>query len=294
MEWSTEGARMLIAWLDDPACRSVDLAGGKAAGLSRLAASHPVPNGFCVTTQAYERWVDPAEPERIPPDLGAALGLAYAELGRRCGTSPPSVAVRSSAVGEDGAAASFAGQYASFLNVSGAELVAGAVGRCWASAGADRVKVYQHHQGGAPAAPGMAVLVQRLVAADVAFVAFSAHPVTGDRGEVVIDANWGLGESIVDGTVTPDTYVVRKDGWTVTTRSIAEKQRMTVLRSAGVEAVNVPRPLRRRATLDASQATAIARLASRLEDELGWPVDIEGALEDGELSLLQCRPISSL
>lgn len=288
------GPRMLIAWLDDPACQVVELAGGKAASLSRLAAAHPVPPGFCVTTQAYARWVEAAEPAHVPSEVGAALATAYSALAQQCGSSSLRVAVRSSAVGEDGHAASFAGQYTTYLNVSGAEVVAGAVGRCWASARAERVRVYQQRQAPAPSAAGVAVLVQRMVAADVAFVAFSAHPVTGERDEVVINANWGLGESIVDGAVIPDTYVVRKRDWSITTQTIGEKQHMTVLRPAGVENVKVPRGLRQQPTLSPSQAKSIATLAARLETEMGWPVDIEGALKDGDISLLQCRPISSL
>ena len=121
-----------------------------------------------------------------------------------------------------------------------------------------------------------------------------AHPVTGQRDEVVINANWGLGESIVSGLVTPDTYVVRKTDWTLTTQTIAEKQSMTVLGPAGVQQVKVPGLLRKQVSLTTAQASAIAQLATQLEAELRWPVDIEGAYQGDKLYLLQCRPISTL
>jgi pyruvate,water dikinase len=138
----------------------------------------------------------------------------------------------------------------------------------------------------------MAVLVQELVPADVAFVAFSAHPVTGDPNEIVINANWGLGESIMDGSVVPDTYTVRKSDWSLTARTIAEKRCMTVVRSAGTEKVTTPRMLRSQATLSVEQAQAVARMATQLESVFSWPVDIEGAYVADASYLLQCRPIS--
>jgi phosphoenolpyruvate synthase/pyruvate phosphate dikinase len=284
---------MWVVWLDQPACQAVELTGGKAANLSRLAANYPVPPGFCLTTQAYARWAETADPAFMPPELQALLATAYATLAQQSRTAPLRVAVRSSAIGEDSQTASFAGQYATYLNVTGLEAVMDAVTRCWSSAQAERVRAYQQQQGQVQAQP-VAVLVQQLIAADVAFVAFSAHPVTGQRDEVVINANWGLGESIVNGTVTPDTYVVRKADWTLTTHTIAEKQRMTVLRPAGVQEVKVPGLLRKQATLTAAQASAIAQLATKLEAELHWPVDIEGAYQGDKLYLLQCRPISTL
>ncbi len=123
---------------------------------------------------------------------------------------------------------------------------------------------------------------------------FSANPVSGSRKEVVIEAGWGLGESIVGGTVTPDAYIVGKDDLTVRRREDGDKARMTVLVPDGTSEVDVPRLLRRRPALDDAQAAGVARLAVDLEMAMGWPVDIEFALRDGELYLLQCRPITTL
>ncbi|MGH3853907.1 MAG: PEP/pyruvate-binding domain-containing protein [Pseudonocardiaceae bacterium] len=283
---------MLIIWLDEAACQDVAMSGGKAASLSKLAAKYPVPPGFCLTAQAHALWATEADPGSLQSELHGLLATAYSHLAQQSRTTPLRVAVRSSAIGEDGQTASFAGQYATYLNVSGLDKVVDAVTRCWASAQTERVQAYRQNRGHAAPPQGMAVLVQELVPADVAFVAFSAHPGTGAVDEVVINSNWGLGESIMNGAMVPDMYVVRKFDWSLTAQTIAEKQRMTVVRSAGVEEVNIPRVLRRQATLTVGQARVIAQLATQLEQEFKWPVDIEGAYVADTLYLLQCRPIS--
>jgi len=140
----------------------------------------------------------------------------------------------------------------------------------------------------------LAVLVQQLVAADISVVAFSANPVTGDREEILINANWGLGESVVSGTVTPDTHVVRKLDLTVIERKIADKRRMTVMVPNGVQEVTVPRPMRRQPVMSDAQAVEVARLARTLETQMGWPADIECVYQGEKLYLLQCRPISTM
>jgi pyruvate,water dikinase len=132
------------------------------------------------------------------------------------------------------------------------------------------------------------------VIADVSAVAFSANPVTGDRGEIMINASWGLGESIVGGSVTPDTYAVRKADWSIVRRSIAIKVRMVVPVAGGTREVEVPRPLQGAAALDDSGVMEVAQLAEALEATTGSPVDIECAYQQRELYLLQCRPITTL
>jgi pyruvate,water dikinase len=140
----------------------------------------------------------------------------------------------------------------------------------------------------------LAVLVQQLVPADAAAVVFSANPVTGNHNEVLINATWGLGESLVGGTVTPDTYVIRKSDLAVVSRDIAEKRRMTVLAHEGTQEVAVPRTQQRSASIDHGQVLELARLSMALESAMGWPVDIECAYRDRDLYLLQCRPITTL
>ena len=282
----------MLVWLDERACHEVTRVGGKAANLSRLASAYRVPPGFCLTTEAYAAWAVGHEGATMPEAAQRLVRTAYATLGARCQVAAPRVAVRSSAVGEDSQSASFAGQYETYLNMVGAEAVLEAIGRCWDSARAERVQLYHHHRG--QAATPLAVLVQQLVPADMALVAFSANPVTNNRAEVVINASWGLGESVVSGTVTPDTYVVRKADLCVIDRQIADKQRMTVMAPDGVQEVPIPRPMRCQPALSEAQASEVAQLARGLEAYMGWPVDIECAYQGETLYLLQCRPISTL
>jgi pyruvate,water dikinase len=204
------------------------------------------------------------------------------------------VAVRSSAVDEDGEETSFAGQYETFLNITGADAVANAVAACWRSAHSHRAGEYRRSQGMGTEPVRLAVLVQHLVPADVSAVVFSANPVTSARDEIVINASWGLGESIVGGTVTPDTYVVAKADLSVRSRRIAEKARMTVPAEGGTREVDVPRFLRAQPALTDAQAAEMAELAVRLEEATGRPVDVEAAFAGGSLHLLQCRPITTL
>ena len=138
------------------------------------------------------------------------------------------------------------------------------------------------------------MLVQALVAADASGVAFSANPVTGARDEVVVNAAFGLGESVVSGTVTPDEIVVGRDDLAVRVHTVADKRRMTVAVAGGTREVPVPGRVARMPAVDAAQAIAAAELALALERETGWPVDVEVAWAGAELFLLQCRPITTL
>jgi pyruvate,water dikinase len=291
-----------ILWLGDPACGDRVLAGGKAATLSVLAARYRVPPGFCLSTAAFDQASasglcrrDAAAPaQTVAAALCDELATAYQMLAERCSVASPGVAVRSSAVDEDGRLASFAGQHETYLNVAGVEAVAEAVVHCWASALAPRALAYRQAQGLTTACGQMAVLVQHLVPADVSAIVFSANPLTGSRDEAVITASWGLGESIVGGSVTPDTYVTRKAGPALLFRQIAAKARMTVLVPGSTREVDVPRFLRRQPALTDAQVGEMAQLAVALEETMGWPVDLECAYHDGALYLLQCRPITTL
>jgi phosphoenolpyruvate synthase/pyruvate phosphate dikinase len=204
------------------------------------------------------------------------------------------VAVRSSAVDEDGDMASYAGQHETSLNIVGVGAVADAVVHCMRSARSPRARAYRRAQGRAGDDVRVAVLMQQLVVADSSAVLFSAHPVTGSRDEIVINASWGLGESIVGGTVTPDTYVVRKADLAMAARRIADKRRMTVAIPGDAREVDVPRVLHRQPALTEEQAVEIAHLGLALEATLGWPVDVECAYQAGRLYLLQCRPTTTL
>ena len=292
---------MDILWLGQPECQDARLVGGKAANLSLLAASHRVPPGFCLTTEVFRRWMPMAArdetelpPGTLPLALYEPLIMAYQDLAHRCGVADLPVAVRSSAVDEDSASVSFAGQHETFLNVAGARAVVAAVVRCWQSLKSPRALEYRRQHGLSVEGVCLAVLVQEFIPADVSAVVFSVNPVTGRRDEVVINVSWGLGESVVGGTVTPDTYVVNKGTLKIVERQIADKWRMTVPIPEGTEEVDVPRFLQTRPALEDSQVVELAQLAVALESTMGWPVDLECAYHAGELYLLQCRPITTL
>ncbi len=284
---------MDIVWLGEPECHNLALVGGKAANLSLLAASYRVPPGFCLTTSAFERW-KPLGAMSMPRDLYGQLARAYRELAGRAGGGEPGVAVRSSAVDEDSFSASFAGQHDTYLNICGVEAVADAVLRCWNSVMNERALEYRRQQGLSADKIRLAVLVQQLVPADVSGVVFSANPVTGSREESVINASWGLGESVVSGSVTPDTYIVRNSDLAILESQVADKSRMSVAVDGGAAEVDVPLHMRFRPALDQSQVAEVVRLALALQDSMGWPVDIECAYRGRELYLLQCRPITTL
>lgn len=293
--------RMGIFPLGSGPCHDPAIAGGKGAALSRLAAWHRVPQGFCIAAQTLapfagtlREW-ESSHPDAPPfdPPLREAIVQAYSLL--ISDDDPmPAVAVRSSGVDEDGGDLSFAGQHESYLNVRGAEGVINAVARCVRSAFSQRAVDYRRHNGCLREACAIAVVVQRLVPANVSAVAFTADPVTGDRTTILINASWGLGESIVGGTVTPDLYRVAASDLAIVGTRIGTKERMTIAVEDGTAEVHVPRFLRDMPALTPEEIRQIASLARELEHRCGTAVDVECALHDGVLWLLQCRPITTL
>jgi len=284
-----------IVWLGQGACGACALIGGKGAGLCHLAANYRVPPVFCVTAAAYTRLAAEVDTARgqLPDPLYAQLEQAYRQMLADNAGVAPRVAVRSSAVDEDGLTASFAGQHQTFLNVVGVDAVAQAVAHCWASARSAHALVYRRRQG-LPLDTRMAVLIQQFVVADVAAVVFTANPVTGSRDEMVINASWGLGESIASGVVTPDTFVVRKADLGVIRCAVGCKERMTVPAPTGTRTIPVPRLMRRQPSLSEDHLLAVAGLGLTLEQWMGRPVDVECAYSGQTLYLLQCRPITTV
>lgn len=250
--------------------------GGKAGALGALCrAGIDVPDGFVLPFESQRGAVGPSRD---------VLARALAELG------DPPVAVRSSAAGEDTAEASAAGQHLSVLGVRGVEEAAVAVRACRDSLHAARAVAYRDAIGSGhlPPEPEMAVLVQRLVDAEVSGVMFTP----GDaRGPTVIEASWGLGPSVVEGTVTPDSYRIDADG--AVSRRIAHKRTRLDRHGSGLVTRDVPATHRHRAALDDATAVRLARLGQRVADVLGGALDIEWALADGRLWVLQARPITA-
>ncbi len=254
--------------------------GGKAGSLGLLLrAGLPVPDGFVVTVDEYRAARD------HEPSGAAWLLAALADGLDRLGDRP--VAVRSSAADEDTAGASAAGQHDSVLAVQGLDQVAGAVRACWASLHSPRAVAYHSHQG-TPGGPVMAVLVQRLVDADVSGVLFTPAA----RGAPTrIEASWGLGPSVVAGAVTPDAYSVADDG--TVTSTITDKTTRLDRAGTGLVTHAVAGPARSRATLDDATAVGLAGLGRQVAGLLGGPQDVEWALVDGRPWVLQARPVTA-
>jgi rifampicin phosphotransferase len=302
----------------------VALAGGKGANLGELSrAGLPVPPGFVLTTAAYDAFVesngiggetvrlasapradDPAAfgqvSERIhalfsggeiPEGMAGEIRAAYERLAPDGETA---VAVRSSATAEDLAGASFAGQQETMLNVRGEEALMEAIKACWASLWTARAMAYRRRQGIAPETVSLAVVVQEMVESEAAGVMFTANPANGRRDQVAISAAWGLGESVVGGSVTTDDIVAEKATGRVLSRETADKEVMTIYADGGTEERPVPEARRRRPVLDDEAAAELARHGARIEAHYGSPQDIEWALSDGKFFVLQARPITAL
>jgi phosphoenolpyruvate synthase/pyruvate phosphate dikinase len=276
------------AWLGTAEAHDPSIVGGKAASLSRLAAEHPVPPGFALTVGALREAASELARGRVPERLRSCIADGYSRLGHG------RVAVRSSAIDEDGVAHSFAGQHATYLNIDGLQAIERAVVDCFASAFTEHAIAYRMRVGSPVDEIGIAILVQAQIAADSAAIVFSANPVSGSLDEIVINASYGLGESIVGGTVTPDTFVVRKTDLEIVSRTIGPKHLMTVPVPGGTREFETPALLRGRPSLGDVQITELAELALALEGGAGMPVDIECAVQGDAVFLLQCRPITTL
>jgi pyruvate,water dikinase len=296
-------------------------AGGKGANLgAMLAAGFPVPGGFVVTADAYLAAIDAASvrdrlrqaadlPMDRPEDLAALSGelrslvlgaeitpparaeilAAYARLGQ---DAP--VAVRSSATSEDSATASFAGMNETFTHVIGPDELLDAVRRCWASLWGARSMAYRAAQG-LTEEPAIAVVVQRMVESQRSGVLFTADPTTGDRSHLMIEGAFGLGEVVVGGQVQPDTYVVDRVTGRVLEAHIGTKDTKITKGPDGHDLrVQLGEAERTARVLDDDAIAELAHLAVRAEAIFGVPQDIEWAIEDGRIWLVQTRPITTL
>ena len=305
----------LIYALED-APDDVAVVGGKAAALGRLLRDGlPVPPGFVLSTEAFRAFLranhiendgdatgarDEAAPNfaarlragRWPDDLRRAVETAFASLRERSDDAP--VAARSSATAEDSSGASFAGQHATLLNLHGIEAVLAGIVGCWASLYADEAVQYRRARGVEDADPAMGVVVQALVPAEAAGVAFTLDPVGGEQDVVLIDAAWGLGEGVVSGLVSPDHFVVKKSDGAIIKRELADKRQRVVPDSGGgTKTEELSNEQARQAALSDERVVELARLAMRIEEAAGAPQDIEWALAGDRLYILQARPVTA-
>jgi len=310
---------IFIKQFDELGRDDIDQAGGKGANLGELTrAGLPVPPGFVIVTDAYSNFVSdhhlggkiaelatPSEyraeyddaseqiralfADEVSQTLRAEIADAYAALG-----DDLPVAVRSSATAEDLPEASFAGQQDTYLNVRGLADLLAAVRDCWASLWTARAMAYRARQAIDPAGVSLAVVVQQMIDAESAGVMFTANPSNGHRDETVISAAWGLGESVVSGSVNTDNIVVREADGSVLSSETADKAVMIVPAEHRTEERPVPDAQRSQPVLSESDAAVLATYGSRIENHYGAPQDIEWARANGQFYIVQARPITAL
>jgi len=312
---------MAVLWLDEVTADDLESVGGKGASLGELTgAGLPVPSGFVVAAGTYRRFLEETGIEEelfeavdVDTEDSAALAEAqsraeelildtefpegmreemlatYDELG-----DDPFVAVRSSATAEDLPDASFAGQQETFLNVTREDLV-DRVKQCWASLFTQRAIYYRQEQGFDHSKVDIAVVVQRMVDAEKSGVMFTSHPSTGEP-KLIIEAAWGLGEAVVSGSVSPDNYVVDRETGEVVDVTVADKKTMMEKDDETGETVEraVSEDRREAQVLDESDIARLVELGERVEDHYDGPQDVEWAVVDGEVFMLQSRPITTI
>ncbi|MFA1610526.1 phosphoenolpyruvate synthase [Halobellus rubicundus] len=313
---------MAVAWLDDVRSTDVDSVGGKGASLGELtAAGLPVPSGFVVTAGTYREFIEDAGIDEelfsavdvdhedtealreaherahelimetpVPDDVREEIIAAYRDLG----DGERFVAVRSSATAEDLPDASFAGQQETFLNVREDALVE-RVKECWASLFSQRAIYYRNRQGFPHEKVDIAVVVQEMVDAEKSGVLFTSHPSTGDP-QIIIEAAWGLGEAVVSGSVSPDNYVIDRETGEVETITVADKKTMMIKDEETGETIEteVPDDKRSVRVLEDGEIDELIELGERVEDHYGTPQDVEWAVHEGEIYMLQSRPITTI
>lgn len=316
MSGVTEAGATHTRCLAELAARDEDIFGGKSAGLGELlAAGIPVPPGFAVAAGAFlehlsQSGIGPADaaPGQLrdairaapmPAEVAEEVDRRYAQLTAALPDGgEPAVAVRSSALGEDGGEATFAGQQETYLWVRGPDGVRAAVRDCWASLYSDAAVSYRAHLGAAaPARPAMGVTVQVMVDAAIAGVMFTCNPVSGDPSMIAINASWGLGQAVVGGEVTPDDLLVSKVTGEVVRESIASKdvEYVPAPGGHGTERREVQGDRRMARCLQADALAALLEVGKRIERHFGCHQDVEWAIDRaGTLHVLQSRPVTGL
>lgn len=322
-----QAGRKTVVWFNEVTKEDIPLVGGKGANLGEMThAQIPVPPGFIVTANTYFNflqktsltvkirklleYVDVDESKQLqeaaaqvrqliseaelPPEIGQEIKQAYIKMGE----GP--VAVRSSATAEDLPDASFAGQQRTFLNIEGADEVVHAVQECWASLFEARAVFYRVQQGFDHFKVGIAVPVQKMVQSETSGVMFTLEPVTSDRSKIAIEAILGLGEMIVSGDVTPDHYLVSKNDLKIVEKQIKPQEWKMIRNSKGgsgddanVKVMLTPEEQAKQKISD-EDIIALAKLGKHLEDHYQFPQDIEWAKENGEIYIVQTRPVTTI
>ncbi|MFB0568500.1 MAG: phosphoenolpyruvate synthase [Nitrososphaeria archaeon] len=311
---STDRNKRFVLWFEETSKNDTSIVGGKAANLGEMiSAGIPVPPGFTITATAYRYFIQKTGIEEkirqvlegvdyndqvqltekageirqlfksaeTPRDLQNVTYNAYNDLSERLRTVDANVAVRSSATAEDLPGASFAGQQETYLNVRGRQTFLESVKNCWGSLFTPRATFYRHEKGFDHMQVALSVAVQKMVNAKCAGVIFTLHPTTGDRSKIVIEGNWGLGESVVSGSVTPDTFVIDKQSKNVLERKIAKKVVEYVRDPNTGKTIHrqVPDARQGVACLTDEEIARLTELAMRIEEHYGSAQDIEWSID---------------
>jgi pyruvate, water dikinase len=318
---------------------NVDIAGGKGASLGEMAQNNfSIPSGFVVLAEAFDRFLEETDlgveieavlkkikmkdihsvedasetirdmiaDTKFPKDIGEEIRKEFENLGAKA------VAVRSSATAEDSSVASWAGELESYLNINEKGLLE-AVKKCWSSLFTPRAIFYRYEKNLHDQYVSVAVVVQKMIQSDVSGITFTAHPVTNDRNQIVIEAGYGLGEAIVGGKITPDTYIINKSEIRnpksetnskskipnlkrnlIIDKNISEQKMMIVYGKNGTKETTVSKAKQEKQKLSDSQIIKIAEICQKIEKHYKKPQDIEWAIEKGKIYITQARPITTL
>jgi len=316
-----------IRFLEEISKSDIHIAGGKGASLGEMIkAGFPVPSGFVVLASAFDKFLketdinveisaqlDKVDPKRtdtvddasevlrslilkyqMPKDIKREILKGFKNLKARY------VAVRSSATAEDSKIASWAGELESYLGITKKNLIK-AVQKCWASLFTPRAIFYRLEKKLDGENVSVAVVVQKLIEAEVAGVCFTVHPVTKDKNQMVIEAGYGLGEAVVGGKVTPDTYVIDKTKLkkgnlkTIILDKNVNEQIIEIKRVGNkTKEVKIPKLKAKKQCLSDKEIVKLARICQRIEKHFNFPCDIEWCFEKGKFYIVQSRPITTL
>ncbi|MDO8513001.1 MAG: PEP/pyruvate-binding domain-containing protein [bacterium] len=300
---------------------NTDIAGGKGASLGEMTqAGIPVPPGFVVLASGFDKFleecllkadidailskvdhkdvnsVDGASAKiramilntEFPKDIQGEVEEAFKSLDAQY------VAVRSSATAEDAADASWAGELESYLNTTKDDLL-GKVKLCWSSLFTPRAIFYRFEKGLNTTAVSVAVVIQKMIQSEVSGICFTVHPVTEDKNQMVIEAGYGLGEAIVGGKITPDTYIIDKEKLDFIEKYVSSQEMMIVkVGKSGTKEVTVETEKQEKQKISDHHIIELAKIFKKIEEHYKFPQDIEWAFEKGKYYILQSRPITTL
>ncbi|MCL5411907.1 MAG: phosphoenolpyruvate synthase [Patescibacteria group bacterium] len=312
-----------VVWFREVDHEDLSLVGGKGANLGELTKiGIPVPQGFIVTSSAYYRFMEETKliprikmllkdvkadnsellaeaaelikktiaKEKMPVGIVEEIKSSYRKL---CGKKDFYVAVRSSATSEDSADASFAGQQRTYLNIIGEEDVVRAVQGCWASLFEPRAIFYRMEKKYDHFKMGIAVPVQQMVQSEVSGIMFTIDPVTNDKGKIIVEAVYGLGEMIVGGAVNPDHFEVNKNGFELASKQIGNQAKQMIKVGEKTKVIPVSRAYQSKQKISNQKIIELAKIGKKIENHYLFPQDIEWAYNNSKLYIVQTRPVTT-